>query len=59
MNQKQFLSQAAVALTLMLCLTGCGGKKDMGSNVSPDVSPSRMPATVLGRIGTAAWRTVP
>ena len=40
MNQKQFLSQAAVALTLMLCLAGCGSKKDMGSNVSPSVSPS-------------------
>ena len=40
MNQKQFLSQAAVALTLMLCLAGCGSKKDMGSSVSPSVSPS-------------------
>ena len=24
----------------MLCLAGCGSKKDMGSNVSPSVSPS-------------------
>ena len=40
MNQKQFLSQAAAALTLVLCLAGCGSKKDMGSNVSPSVSPS-------------------
>ena len=44
MNQKQFLSQAAVALTLMLCLAGCGSKKDMGSSVSPSASVSPSPA---------------
>lgn len=40
MNQKHFLSQAAVAMTLVLCLAGCGSNKDMGSTVSPSASPS-------------------
>lgn len=40
MNQKQYLSQAAVAMTLMLCLAGCGTDKDMGSTVSPSASPT-------------------
>lgn len=41
MNQKHYLSQAAVAMTLMLCLAGCGTDKDMGSTApSTSVSPS-------------------
>ena len=41
MNQKHYLSQAAVAMTLMLCLAGCGTDKDMGSTApSASVSPS-------------------
>lgn len=43
MNQKQFLSQTAVAMTLMLCLAGCGTNKDMGSTVSPSASVSPSP----------------
>ena len=41
MKQKQYLSQAAVAMTLMLCLTGCSTDKDMESTApSAGASPS-------------------
>ncbi len=40
MNQKHVLSQASVAMTLVLCLAGCSSNKDTGSTVSPSVSTS-------------------
>ena len=54
MNQKHFLSQAAVAMTLVLCLAGCGSNKDMGSTVSPSASVSPSPA-VTEDTGSSAW----